>query len=515
MSRRALAILTTAILLTFPFALSLHADASSPEGVLQSPSGLCAVERTQDAAVRIALTWEAVEGAFGYNVYRSDTAGGPFSHIGGKAADSMLEYPLFLDDTAETGRGYYYAVTSVDVDFNESPFSAEAYAVSRSSVRAAGGMKSMICSLSDQRIYFFEGGQLVNIMRCSTGRNNRTPSGNFSILNHYRVHGGIGGSVLDYWMSFTSSHGMHAWPRGMAGYETGLGTPLSAGCIRLHPLEAYWPYEWAPNGTPLTVTYASMARRVIWGCHSSTGSPELSPIWYFAEGYTAEGYDTYLLLSNPGEIPVQAKVSFLKENGEVVEQACAIAPHSRYTLAVDDVPGMDAAAFSMEVEASGPIVAERAMYFAAGRKTDGTVSLGALQPSPDWYFAEGYTAEGFETYLLLANPGEDAVNAWIYFFLEGGEVVDYVFQVGPRSRFTMPVNAFPVVGAASFSVQVHADGPIVAERAMYFNKGTIQGGMPRSARMNRRGSGISPRAVRIGSFRVTSSWGTRENRTPS
>jgi len=329
------------------------------------PAGISRLSRPQDAGIRIALTWDAVEGAFGYNVYRSDTADGPLALVGGKAADSMLEYPVFLDEDAEPGKGYFYAVSGVDHDLNESILSGRVYAYLEPEARAAAGVKRIICSLHDQRLYFFEGDQLVNITRCSTGLNNRTPTGNFRILSHTRVNVGLGGAVCDYWMAFTSAHGMHSWPRGSRTYETGLGAPASHGCIRQHPLEAYWPFYWAPNGTPLTITYSSLARQVIAGCHSSGGAPELSTTWYFAEGYTAEGFDTYLLISNPGDSAVQARVLFHKENGEVVEHICAIAPHSRHTLAADAMPGLEAAAFSMHIDADGPVVAERSIYFSA------------------------------------------------------------------------------------------------------------------------------------------------------
>ncbi len=472
------AVFKLAVLLVFLalFSGSARADDPAGAGTMPTPSGLCVVRRTQDAGMRIALTWQPVEGAFGYNVYRSETPDGPPAQVGGKAAGSMLDYPVFLDEEVEQGKGYYYAVTAVDADLDESAPSARVYAAVEAMARAAGGPKRIVCSLSDQRLYFFEGDQLVNVTRCSTGLNNATPTGNFRILGHYGTHVGLGGAICDYWMAFTSAHGMHAWPRGSRGYETGLGAPASRGCIRQHPMEAYWPYYWAPDGTPLTITHTSLTRRIISGCHSSIGAPALSREWYFAEGYTAEGYDTYLLLGNPGDYGTDARVTFLKESGEVVEQVCGVAPHSRYTLTVDDVPGMDATAFSMRVDSSEPIVAERAMYFSAGKRSDGTVALGATRLSKDWYFAEGYTAENFDTYLLMANPGDSPVNAWVYFFLEDGRMVDYVFWIGPHSRFTMAVDAFPVVGAASFSMQVHADGPIAAERAMYFTKGYIKGG---------------------------------------
>ena len=476
MTKKVMVTIAIAVLMMVPCMFLALADAPAEADTMPPPAGLQALRRGQDASIRVALTWDAVEGAYGYNVYRSDTPDGPLARIGGKAADSMLYYPVFLDDGVEPGRGYFYAVSSVDEDLDEGPFSSRVYAFVDAAARAAAGPKSIVCSLSDQRLYFFEGDQLVNITRCSTGLNNRTPTGHFRILSHTRMNVGLGGAVCDYWMAFTSAHGMHSWPRVSRTYETGLGAPASHGCIRQHPMEAYWPYYWAPNGTPLTVTYASLGRRTIAGCHSSGGAAVSSPVWYFAEGYTAEGYDTYLLLSNPGEAGIEAQVSYQKESGEVVEHLCAIAPHSRHTIAVDGIPGMDAAAFSMRVDANGPIVAERAMYFAAGRKTDGTVSLGVTQPSPDWYFAEGYTAESFDTYLLLSNPGDDVVHAWVHFFLDDGETYEHGLRIEPHSRYTVMVDSLPVVGATSFSMQVHADGPVVAERAMYFTKGYIHGG---------------------------------------
>ncbi|NPV59261.1 MAG: L,D-transpeptidase family protein [Actinobacteria bacterium] len=455
---------------------ALAGETNSPVGGPAPPTGLREVERAEDAGRRIALTWDAVPGAFGYRVYRSDTPHGELAPVGGKAADSMLEYPVFLDEEVKPGRYYHYAVAAVDADLREGPLSERIPARLEHEVIVAGGPKRIVCSLADQRLYFYEGDQLINITRCSTGLNNATPVGNFRIIGHYGTHVGLGGAMCDYWMAFTPSHGMHSWPRGSRGYETGLGAPASHGCIRQHPLESYWPYYWAPDGTPLTITYASLARRVIAGCHVTVGATEPATRWYFAEGYTAEAYDTYLLLSNPGTEGTDVRVAFLKDTGEVVEQVCAVAPHSRFTLAVDDVPGMDAAAFSMRVDSDRPIVAERAMYFAAGSRTDGTVTVGSTETSTDWYFAEGCTSGGFDTWLLLANPGDQGVSAWVYFLLEGGGTVDYVFWVAPHSRRTIPVDAFPVVGAASFSMRVRADGPVVAERAMYFTKDYIKGG---------------------------------------
>ena len=447
-----------------------------PGGAVPAPEGLAVIHRPEDAGKRIALTWKPVAGAFGYLVYRSESADGELVPVGGRAADSMLDYPVFLDDTAVPGRNYFYAVAAVDEGLGEGPLSPRIPACLEPTVAAAGGPKRMVCSLSDQRIYFYEGDQLVNVVRCSTGLNNATPAGNFRILGHYRVHGGLGGAVCDYWMSFTSSHGIHAWPRGSSRYEAGLGAPASHGCVRLHPLEAYWPYYWAPDGTPLTITYASMARRVVTGCHDTQGATAPSGEWYFAEGCTDFGFDTFLLLSNPGDAGLIARAHFYRDDGVTVTEERYLPPHSRLTLPVDQLPGLEAASFAIHVQAEGPVVAERAVYFTMGNRDDGTVTVGVTAPSREWYFAEGFTANSFDTFILLSNPGDQPTTARVFFFLEGGGSARYDFLLPPRSRHTVSVDSLPAVASASFCTRVESDLPIVAERAMYFNFGYIGGG---------------------------------------
>lgn len=474
--------LVAMLLACFLVLFTLQAAAEPPPvelaegGTLSPPEGIAVLHRPEDVGKRIALTWRPVAGAFGYLVYRSESADGELVPVGGRAADSMRDYPVFLDDTAVPGRSYFYAVAAVDESLRQGPLSPRVPASLEPEVAAAGGPKRMVCSLSDQRIYFYEGDQLVNVMRCSTGLNNATPMGSFRILAHYRVHGGLGGAVCDYWMSFTSSHGMHSWPRGSSRYEAGLGAPASHGCIRLHPLEAYWPYYWAPDGTPLTITYASLARRVVSGCHDTQGAEAPSKEWYFAEGCTDFGFDTFLLLSNPGDGGFAARVDFYRDDGITVTENRYLPPHSRLTVPVDQLPGLEAASFAIRVEATGLVVAERAMYFTMGNRDDGTVTVGATAPFKEWYFAEGFTANSFDTFLLLSNPGSEPTTARVFFYLEGGGNARYDFLLPPRSRHTVSVDSLPAVASASFCMRVESDLPIVAERAMYFNLGYIGGG---------------------------------------
>ncbi len=453
------------------------AYSTEAKGGLNPPEDLSFREQDSLSIGYVVLTWSPVEGAEAYLVYRAEDPAGPWREVGGRSQESMRVHPVFVDYGALQGTTYFYRVFTVDTQGRESEPSSVVCARVPETVRSSSGPKRMVCSLFDQRIYFYEGDQLVNVMRCSTGLNNSTPTGNFRILAHYRTHLGVGGAVCDYWMSFTSRHGMHSWPRGSRGnYETGLGSPASHGCIRLHPMEAYWPYHWAPVGTPLTITRASLARRIISGCHVSVGASTASKEWYFAEGYTAGGFDTYLLLSNPGSREAQVEVSFFRSDGSVVRREYAVPAGCSFTLSVDRVEGMEGVEFGMKVSASTEVVAERAIYFTMGKRDDGTVSIGSPELSKTWYFAEGYTGGSFETYLLILNPHGKAGRAKLTFYLEGGSSRSFEVDLSPSARRTVKVDDLPGMDGQAFAIELDSSLPVAAERAEYFDKGYVRGG---------------------------------------
>ncbi len=70
---------------------------------------------TEPSSGRVTLSWSAVSGAAGYNVWRSDAANGTFVTIGAKVSGTT-----FTDTTAAIGKTHYYKVTAVDSNGNES-----------------------------------------------------------------------------------------------------------------------------------------------------------------------------------------------------------------------------------------------------------------------------------------------------------------------------------------------------------------------------------------------------------
>lgn len=97
---------------------------SISSGPLPAPSSVSTVEQAGGGAV--VVSWSAVNRSevTGYNVYRSPTAGGPYTKL--TAALLPTSGPLrYVDNAVQPGHTYHYAVTAVDSGGTESPYSEE------------------------------------------------------------------------------------------------------------------------------------------------------------------------------------------------------------------------------------------------------------------------------------------------------------------------------------------------------------------------------------------------------
>jgi len=205
------------------------------------------------------------------------------------------------------------------------------------------------------------------------------------------------------------------------------------------------------------------------GGHDTIGATAPSQKWYFAEGYTGGSFDTWILLQNPGSEAARATLEFMREDGTVVTWPVDLPGGSRRSVHVDEIPGLENCNVSTRVTSDLPLAAERAMYFDYAGRSGGHNTIGATAPSQEWYFAEGYTGCGFDTWILLQNPGSEAARATLEFMREDGTVVPLELTVPARSRRTVKVNDVPGASGCSVSTRVTSDLPLAAERAMYFD----------------------------------------------
>ena len=132
------------------------------------------------------------------------------------------------------------------------------------------------------------------------------------------------------------------------------------------------------SGVPLAVERTQFWGAGSYGGHTETALAGAATRWYFAEG--AQGYfTTFVLVANPQPVPVDLTLTFLREGETPVTTTVQVAPFSRTTIPAASLPELADRAFGIIVDATQPVVAERAMYFgttAARPWTGGAAAAG-------------------------------------------------------------------------------------------------------------------------------------------
>jgi hypothetical protein len=213
--------------------------------------------------------------------------------------------------------------------------------------------------------------------------------------------------------------------------------------------------------------------------------------WYFAEGYTADGFDEYLTILNPNAAAAQVTITYFLGDGSTRTHTLTVPATSRRTVAVHDAAegvgrGKEVSARVESTNGVGVYV-ERPMYFRYSSAIDGGhVGRGQTAPAPVWHFAEGYTTAGFDQYLTILNPDSRAAAVTITYFLTDGTTQTRSLTVAPTSRRTIVVHetAEGVGRGKEVSARVESTNgvDIIAERPMYFRytlsdgSGIVDGG---------------------------------------
>lgn len=204
------------------------------------------------------------------------------------------------------------------------------------------------------------------------------------------------------------------------------------------------------------------------GAHLSKGAESPAREWFVAEGATAGGFETWILVANPNPSSAAVlEVSYLTSAGTVsLPYAPTLGPLRRMSIRVDDT--VDTYHVSTRVSATGaPVVVERATYSTAPSRRGATAAPGAATTATEHVFAEGATDGPFETWILVANPEvtQDA-SVMVEFFDEFGTSRTVSHLVPRGSRWT--VRADDYLTSYHVSTRVTSSGAAVAaERAMY------------------------------------------------
>jgi N-acetylmuramoyl-L-alanine amidase CwlD len=212
------------------------------------------------------------------------------------------------------------------------------------------------------------------------------------------------------------------------------------------------------------------------GGHDSPGVAEPNQCWYLAEGYTGPGFDTFVLIENPNPQKARVTMEYMLPDGGLLTECYSLLPYSRRTVQLNEVVGLEDTDVSVRVNSDRPVVVERSMYFDYFGIEEGSNSTATTSLGKTWYVAEGYTGEGFDTYILLMNPGDVNAGTTLRFLLPGGGEKKVSVKVPARSRRTVKVNDIEGMDGREFSTLVSSGQPIVVERAVYFRIRSRDGG---------------------------------------
>jgi C1A family cysteine protease len=216
------------------------------------------------------------------------------------------------------------------------------------------------------------------------------------------------------------------------------------------------------------------------GGHCVMGAPELSREYYFAEGNTRTGTHEWLTLQNPNTAPITVDATYQLGAGQGanVTRSYSVGAGRRTTVFVETEVGAGKDV-SVKLASASDFLAERPMYFNyQGTWTGGHCVIGAASAGAEWFFAEGYTGDGFHEWLCLQNPGASEATVEItYLTQEAGVLPARTVKVPAGSRQTVLVNSDAGEGyQLSTRLKVTAGPDVVVERPMYFNYGGWTGG---------------------------------------
>ncbi len=226
------------------------------------------------------------------------------------------------------------------------------------------------------------------------------------------------------------------------------------------------------NRRPLVVERSMFWDAEGYGGHTANAVAQAERRWIFAEGFQGF-FDTFLLIANANAEATTATVTFLVEGAAPVVKTVEVGAQARRTVYAGAYPELRGRAFGMVVEATRPVIAERAMYFASGggrQWAGGHVNTGIVAPARAWFHAEGATGAFFQTFILLSNPNTTAATVTLRFLLDTGAVIERRKTVAAQGRLTVnpAAEGDARLANAAVSTVVEADVPIVSERSMYW-----------------------------------------------
>jgi hypothetical protein len=195
------------------------------------------------------------------------------------------------------------------------------------------------------------------------------------------------------------------------------------------------------------------------------GNTGLGTRWYLAEGYTGLTFHETVSVLNPAATPATVQLQILPLGGGTAKTVnVTAAPHSNL---VSDINALEPGrSVSIIATSNIPVVVERTLTF-SNNGYGMTTSAGSNTPATTWIFAEGTTANHFQTFLTILNPNTVPTQVTASFFGQtGGSLGSRTLVVAGLSRANIKLNDF--LNASGIASVVTSNLPVVVERPEYF-----------------------------------------------
>lgn len=195
---------------------------------------------------------------------------------------------------------------------------------------------------------------------------------------------------------------------------------------------------------------------------SEPGSRAARPgtTWYLPDGATAGGFETWVMLENPGSEDATVSLDFHTGSGAAGTEKVTVAASSSACI---DAGGL-AESFDVAVVAES----DRPIY-AGTRVENGARGLirtspGTPRTASSWRFSGGSTTgAGCETWVLLHNPGKQRALVNVAFISDLGSPAGTTVELEGRTRLS--VNAGALIAGFDIATTVESDRPIAAAAA--------------------------------------------------
>jgi len=218
------------------------------------------------------------------------------------------------------------------------------------------------------------------------------------------------------------------------------------------------------------------------------GNSGLGTTWYLAEGYTGLTFHETVSILNPDPATAaHVQLQLLPIGGGAQRSVTVnVSPQSNVVQDINSVlPGKS---ISIVAISDRPVVVERTLTFGNGGYGI-TTRAGINTAAQTWIFAEGTTANRFQTFQTILNPGDTPAIVTAGFFGQtGGSLGSRTLVVPARSRANIKYNDF--LTASAIASVVTSDHPVVIERPEYFGSPN-SAGIPGSDVFGRNGAGVT------------------------